>query len=283
MWNKENCCIFIISYQRANNVTTYNVLKNRNYTGKIYLVVSDDDEQLNLYKQNFPNQVVVFNKKEVAQEIDACDNFDGYVSDIYSRNIINKIAKELGIDYYLVLDDDYNNFSYRRIFGNTLKGVNTYRLDEIFDACFEYLIKTPSIDCFTLCQNGDLIGGANSLSSIGGKRKIMNSFFISANNPIKFLGRMNGDVNTYLYYGSRGKLFFTINDIALNQLSTQTVKGGMSGAYNNSGTYMKSFYSVIVAPSAVKIHTISHIDTRIHHKINWEHAVPKLIREEYKK
>jgi len=94
---------------------------------------------------------------------------------------------------------------------------------------------------------------------------------------------MNDDVNTYLTQGKIGKLFFQITNINLVQLQTQSNSGGNTEAYKAFGTYVKSFYSVMAAPDCCKIDLMGRTDKRIHHKINWNNAVPKILDEKFKK
>lgn len=250
-------CVFIPTYKRAHNVITYKMLRDGGYTGKIYLVIDDSDPEMDEYKKLYKDEVLVFSKEEM--------------------------AKEVGVKYYLVLDDDYSWFSYRRCFGKRLREFRCNHLNEIFVACFDFLEKCDLIDCFCFSQNGDYIGGADSFEAIGGKRKIMNSFFCKTDKPFPFKGRINEDVCTNLYYGQRGRLFFTINDVSVKQAETQTSDGGLTDIYLDLGTYIKSFYSVIVSPNCCKVSTMGNNDLRIHHKILWNKSCPKLIRERYKK
>lgn len=53
----------------------------------------------------------------------------------------------------------------------------------------------------------------------------------------------------------------------------------MIDLYDNVGTYVKSFYSVMCAPACVKISVIRDKDVRIHHKINWNNTAVKIVRE----
>jgi hypothetical protein len=53
----------------------------------------------------------------------------------------------------------------------------------------------------------------------------------------------------------------------------------MTEAYLDSGTYVKSFYTVMVAPSCTSIRIMGPIHKRLHHKINWRTAVPLIIPE----
>ena len=93
---------------------------------------------------------------------------------------------------------------------------------------------------------------------------------------------MNEDVNTYLELGKKGDIFFSIPEVALNQKQTQSNAGGMSDAYLESGTYVKSFYSVIINPSFAKATYLPRMN-RIHHKISWKNAIPKILDEHHKK
>jgi hypothetical protein len=69
----------------------------------------------------------------------------------------------------------------------------------------------------------------------------------------------------------------------LAQMQTQSNSGGNTEAYKTMGTYVKSFYSVMAAPSCCKVSMLITTHPRIHHKIDWNKAVPKIMHERYKK
>lgn len=94
---------------------------------------------------------------------------------------------------------------------------------------------------------------------------------------------MNEDVTTYTTLGSRGNLFFTICDICVLQLPTQSLAGGMTEAYLESGTYLKTFYSVMSMPGCIKVSMMYSKHRRVHHRIDWETCVPKILNPRYKK
>ncbi|MGT3185593.1 hypothetical protein ACVSXV_23155, partial [Yersinia enterocolitica] len=96
-------------------------------------------------------------------------------------------------------------------------------------------------------------------------------------------GRINEDVNTYTTLGRRGELFMTIGAVQLLQKRTQSNSGGMTELYLDSGTYVKSFYSVMFSPSCVKISLMGSTHKRIHHKVIWDNAAVKVISEIHKK
>ena len=51
-------------------------------------------------------------KKEAEKITDDANHNDSTGAVIYARNYAFHIAKQLGIEYFLVLDDDYNNIRF---------------------------------------------------------------------------------------------------------------------------------------------------------------------------
>jgi len=278
---KVKFCVFIISHGRANNVITYKTLRKCGYSGAIKIIIDDEDKQQREYRKNFSDSVIVFNKSNIAKTTDNGDNFRNYRSTTHARNACFGIAKQLEIESFLVLDDDYTAFRYKFNDLFQYKDSKCTNLDQIFLSMLKFLNNTNTLSiCFS--QTGDFIGGGEGKKIIL-KRKAMNSFFCLTDRPFKFISRLNEDVNTYLTLGNIGKLFFTTFQFCLQQKQTQTNAGGMSDAYISSGTYVKSFYSVMYLPSAVKIYQIGSSNKRIHHHINWGFAAPKIISEQCKK
>ena len=111
----------------------------------------------------------------------------------------------------------------------------------------------------------------------------MNTFICDVDRPFQFSGRINEDVNTYTALQRRGGLFLTIMSAQVTQKQTQSNSGGMTDLYLDSGTYVKSFYSVMYAPSCVKVSDMGDTHRRIHHAVNWNAAAPKIIRALHKK
>ena len=280
----DDFAVFILTYGRPDNVKTYKTLDRFGYTGKIYLICSTDDKKLNQYKTKYKDQVITFNKDDI--EFDTADNFNDKRVVVYARNACFKIAEDLGITYFLQMDDDYTDFSYR--FDNTLSYNNgrgyINKVDDVFKALLKFYKSIPA-KSIAMSQNGDWIGGNQSgwAKKLSLKRKCMNSFFCSTKRPFKFLGTINEDVNIYTRLGSIGDLFFTVPNVSLKQTDTQSNKGGMSDIYQDSGTYIKSFYSVLFSPSSVTVSVLNTENSRLHHRVAWNNTIPKILNEKYKK
>lgn len=277
-----NFCVFILTYNRAKNQITEKTLRKSGYTGEIFFICSSDDPGLEEMKKRYNNRVIVFDRKSI--KVDKMDNFDGDKFVLYARNACFGIAEKLGYRYFLELDDDYNNFEYRFIENEKLKTKNVNRFDDICEYMFEFLDSSGKIKSVAFFQGGDAFGGVQTyLRYFGGKRKVMNSFFCDTKKPFEFYGRINEDVTMYCLNGSRGDVYISIPFIQLHQIQTQKQSGGLTEQYLDSGTYVKSFYTVMACPSFVKCRDMGLSGVRIHHKINNKNAFPKIIREGYKK
>lgn len=284
---RKDFCAFILSHGRPDRVHTYKTLMKAGYTGKVFIVIDDEDEAADKYRKLYGDKVLQFCKADYAAKLDEGDNTGKRISTIYARAAMFDLAPLVGCKYFIQLDDDYTDFSIR--FNSHGDGcrIKIKHIDDVFAAFLHFLINTPAL---TICmgQTGELIGGTDQSGGNTRKlrRKAMNSFFCDVSRPWVMVGRMNEDVNTYIVEGRRGKLFFTSLQVLLSQIQTQANAGGMSELYLDFGTYVKSFYTVMYAPSCAKIGTLGDFRSphfRIHHKINWHHAVPKILREKYKK
>lgn len=285
---RDDFCAFILSHGRPDRVHTYKTLMRAGYTGKVFIVIDDEDKTADEYRKQYGDKVLQFCKREYAEKLDEGDNTGKRISTIYARAAMFDLAPRVGCKYFIQLDDDYNSGFYIR-FNSRNNYINPHQLHKTIDGVLSVMTDfLESSGALTVClsQGGDHIGGGSNLDSPRLKRKAMNSFICSIDRPWVMMGRMNEDVNTYVTDGRRGRLFFTVQQAQVNQLATQSNAGGMSDLYIDSGTYVKTFYSVMYAPSCVQVGILGDPRSphyRIHHKINWNVTAPKILREEWKK
>lgn len=287
--SNDEFSIFILTHGRADNVATVATLNRQGYTGRIILMVDDEDKQVDRYKEVYGDKVFIFPKKDAIAMTDSGDNFTKRNSVVYARNYNFVAAEKLGIKYFLQLDDDYTQFRYT--FDNyrnyITKNIEIKNLDVVIKSMLDFYIQSNA-KTITMSQGGDFIGGEGSKVAalhMDGKfsRKVMNSFFCSIDRPFKFMGRINEDVNLYTENGIRGSLFITVPRIRLEQKQTQAGSGGLTDIYLDLGTYVKSFYSVMYAPSCVSITEMGVSNRRLHHRIAWKNSSPMILNESYKK
>lgn len=282
-YSLDKFAVFILSNRRPNKVFTVSTLIRCGFTGKWYILIDDEDPTLPQYEDLYGSEhIIVFNKQSAIDNTDTMTSNNDRASVVFARNVCFDIAKNLHLEYFWELEDDYHRFEYRYEQNGRLMTDLITCLDDILICMIKFLTESEAYTV-AFSQGGDLIGGVGS--SVFKKkicRKAMNSFLCKVDRPFRFTGIMNDDVNTYITEGSRGKLFFTIAAVSLVQGVTQHNSGGLSELYTSYGTYAKSFLSVVCCPSSICVSDMGPKHSRIHHSIDWEAAVPKIISDKFK-
>lgn len=280
----ENFAAFILTRGRPDRQFTYDSIRKSGYTGRVVFVLDDDDPTIEEHREEFPDDTVVtYSKAEVAKRTDSYTNSGSLRALVFARNESFNIAKELGLETFVQLDDDYTDWHHRvDPEGRYLSACEVRDLDSVFDAMLDFLYDSNAL-AVALAQGGDLLAGNKAPMLRRMSRKAMNSWFCRTDRPFSFAGLLNDDVNTYTTLGKEGALFATVGQVHLNQVATQVAEGGMSDVYRDGGTYVKSFYTVMANPSFAKVALMGSTRPRLHHSISWEHAVPKIVAEKYKR
>jgi len=281
--NEQNFAMFILTHGRPHDVVTIQALEKSNYTGKTFIIIDNEDKYGDEYRKVFGKEMVIeFDKEAIGKTFDIADTRTDRRATVYARNASFNIAKDLGLAYHMQLDDDYQSFWYRYVENNILKAVPVKQLDKVVDAMIKFLEDTNATTV-AMSQGGDFLGGVEGFLCRPLIRKAMNSWLFRTERPLTFVGRMNDDVNTYVMNGIRGELIFTVNNPMLVPTETQAVAGGMTEMYVENGTYMKSMYTVMMAPSCVGVRYMGTAHPRLHHSVRWNNAVPKIINERHRK
>lgn len=269
-------------------MVTYSLLERFGNKYPLFILIDSDDPTAGEYLRKFPGIVILIDKFEAATKLDDFDNF-GKHAVLHARNACFDVAEKLGYEYFLQLDDDYTGFGFRypepiprgTKYGDAkwLWAQTKLTFNETIAATLNLFVGTGA-SSIAYSQGGDWLSAKGPVFSM---RKLMNSFFLSTKRRFKFVGRANEDVNTYVWLGSRGYLFLTLPHFQICQKTTQKNKGGTTDVYLSEGTYVKSFYSILCAPSCVSIRIMGSSNRRLHHKINWDHAVPMILDDSYVK
>lgn len=282
---RDDFVAFILTHGRAENLITYKTARKCGYTGRIVLVLDDEDEQLSKYFAIYGKEnCYVFNKQKYIETSDSITKGD-HRCILYARNACFDIAKEMGYTYFIELDDDYTEFSFTFTNTGLVRQRGIKDLNFVWRRMLEYFISCPQFACISMAQRGDFVGGSgnNTLAQIGSKRKAMNTLICSTERRFEFKGRYNDDVNTYTRLSQQGRIFLMLVQVAINQKESQSLEGGMTDVYKEDGTYPKSFSSVVVCPSGVKLAMMGNKNRRLHHNVSWKNVAPKIINEKYKK
>lgn len=280
---RDDFAALILTHGRPDNVWTLKALKRAGYTGRWYLVVDDEDATREQYIARYgADRVLTFSKAEVAATMDLADAGGSDACVVFARNACDGLAASVGVTRYIQLDDDYRYFARRFVLGSAFSQAYIYRLDDVLNALMDFQDASGALTV-CLAQTGDFMGGAtDKFYRSRLSRKAMNTFICRTGRPINFPGRINEDVNAYVLRGGRGELMFTVTDLLIYQTPTQQASGGMSETYG-AGTYRKSMYSVMMRPDAVKVAEMGSAHRRLHHRIAWNNAVPKIVSSRYQR
>jgi len=279
----------IMSHGRPDRVLTYDSLRKQGYEGPLCILIDNEDKQAAGYHERFGDMVQVFDKAELAAKTDVCDNFPHRKAIVYARNACYNVAKKLGYRWFIQLDDDYTRFGY--VFNHMWQYEGQKKickdgsLQSLFESCFKFL-EASKVASIAWAQGGDFIGGGKQAGIwpvIKAKRKCMNSWFCDTEKPLRFAGHMNEDCSCYVQGGVQGGVFLQIQFLRIWQIATQAAKGGMSDTYAENGTYLKSFYTVMQAPSCTKVHEMNTEHARLHHFITYNNCAPKILPESCRK
>lgn len=129
----KDFAVFILSHGRADTISTYRALRDGGYTGRTYVVIDNEDDQEDLYRQKFGDDIIQFDKRDYLEKTDLGDLDTDRRIGVFARNFIQDEAKRLGYKFHLQLDDDVHGFGYRFVQDGRLRCVKCNHLDEVLD------------------------------------------------------------------------------------------------------------------------------------------------------
>lgn len=274
---RDDFAMFILSHGRAGNVVTLDTLYRCGYSGKIFIVVDDEDEQQERYIVEYgAENVIVFCKQKYADKLDTVSVSGERKTPLFVRNAICDLAKEMGFEYFGMWDDDIDNLLYRYNDSGILKKNNIINLDSIFSAMIDFM-KNTGTDCMAFTNAGGLIGGLKGRFSDGLRRQGANTYIIRTGSNCPFVGVYNEDLQFSLLKAAAGQLVFELTSICFYAPERGTNKGGLSETYHENNWYYINFHSVVCIPWAAKINK----DAKL--TIGWKNAIPCIISERWKK
>ena len=268
--------VMICSHGRAETMTTYDLLRERGYTGKIYVIVDDLDTQIGEYFQRFGKQVIIFNKEEYYEKTDTMDNFHALGTPVYARNFCFDFAAEKKLDYFCMMDDDITDFQIRYEKDGQLKGKKAFHMDELLGSMVEYMDEAD-ITQIGWAFPGGLIGGLNGRFKTGLGITACCAVILKTNSGVRYVGTFNEDVNIAFKYWKEGHKFFEVYMLNVVSPERGTNDGGLADLYRKESFYRACFYSIILEPCSCKLRS----DAKM--TLSRGTVAPKIISERYKK
>ena len=279
---RYNFAVFIITHGRPNNQKTLNLLNEMGYTGPVYLVIDDEDETGEEYREKYPNQVICFNKESYVANTDTGLHIPFKKFAVFARNAVEDIAREMGFAYFMVLDDDIINLRIRYDVDGSLKSRKlTGIIDEVFIACIKFM-NNSGLHCTSFGFCNVYRSGVSCLYEENPRSRLCAEAFIR-DTKIRVNWRLNmvEDLITSLDYIRAGMPWLQLVPIQVEIcMSEGAVEGGNSEAYNNFGLFRLNFMPTIAYPDCNKV-TFHH--NKWHTTLASKYSVPKIISASFKK
>lgn len=284
MKTKPKFAVIILTNKRPKKQITLKALERSGYTGKVYLLCDTEDPTLKEYKELYGDKVITFNKRKMLGKFDLMTNDVRFNAVVYARNAVYGVAKRLGLDYIVVMDDDYSTFSTVIDKNGLYRPARVTDMNRLIRIHLRFL-RDANLDTLAFAQGGDFVGGIDggiNRTDLRPLRKAMNVFFLRVDRPVEFNGIINEDSVMGVQLAATGGLALTNCLVRLDQTTTQQAEGGLTDIYKDVGTYQKSFYTLLASPSSTKIMYQRGVG-RVHHFINGECAYPRIVSADLKK
>lgn len=276
--------LFIPSYHRPNNCKTVSYFLKLGYDPKkIHVFLDSEADDILEYEKNLIPlgvNIHVFDMEEARRRYDYVHRASPSLRSAgQARNMFMDFAKENGIDFYVVQDDDTQNFQLR-VFTMYAR---TAILDDVvryFD-WMEKFMRKHHIGLFGLSQTGDMYS-SNTVDKRIFRKKVMNTTFVLL--PYVYRGERGvQDDDTSLFTGVMNEGYFTgslRSGLVLLQTLSATSKGGLTDLYNECKLYNKAMVTPIQFPSAIHAEKQPLNGGRIHHKISSRYLFPCIMKGE---
>lgn len=272
--------ILVPSYHRADNLATVSYYLKAGYPGELLHVFidseADDRAEYEEACRKYGVNMHVFDMEEARERYDYVHRASvSRRSAGQARNMFYDWARENGVTFYVVQDDDTRSYHYkpfnvhrRMATGDDVRGM--------FVRVREFM-ESRRIGLFGLSQTGDMF-------KIPDKRlirwKVMNTTFIDTrfmyrgergvqdNDTSQFVGVYNQG----LFTGSLGSV------LVLQQTPSAVSKGGLTDLYHECKLLNKALVTVIQYPSAIIAERQVMNGGRLHHRIESRYLIPKLMK-----
>lgn len=273
--------VFIISHNRADRVETWNTLREARYSGKLYVMIDNEDKSKVKYVNRFGIDTIVFDKSVAVEDVDTLETSDSKSSPVFARNVVETTALELGLDAYIIMDDDIKNLRYRWVEDNKVRSLSiTQNLDKVFDLYLDFMVKSD-MSATSFANVMLYIGGVNGIDSrISNNREMYQIHMRNMKYPVEWKSLVNNDTITELLCARQGYFLWSLPFVIQDSPKMNTLPGGMKKVYDSISDFKRAFFATVALPS---------VCTPVVVKNKWvigrnkKAAYPKVISSRYKK
>ena len=271
-----NTAVFICTHGRPDKQYTYHALREAGYTGNIIFIVDNEDFTADGLCSRYVNKdnmcdIHVFDKQYFFEHSDRGTNENQRKCILYAKCCCEDRAKYLGLDAFIIADDDITGFRYRYDDEGKLKSkVINKDMDIIIQSYYELMLESG----ISMSSFGDVrayIGGTVKIGRIPYNFVFRNTYY-----AVEWKASMYEDTVTPL-----GVKSFTLQlpfiQLIMKEVDAQEA-GGMSDTYKNMPVYKRAFAAKIFYPTCISI-----ANNKVGFKLIKDNAFAKLVSSSCKK
>lgn len=273
--------IFIPSYHRSDNCKTVYYLHKLGYDmGLVHVVIDDaagDEAEYRAMCAKYGTELHIVDYEDAMRRFDFVHRKNPSRRTVgMFRNYFFQIAKSLGIDFYVVIDDDTNGYHLK--YPQTRQRKATLEQFTWWFCEVRAFMRRHRIGAFGLSQSGDILTGCHPESWF--LHKVMNTTFYDT----RFVwmperGVLDIDTSAFCSYHNAGLFTGSLGyGLMLNQTASAVAKGGLTDFYRESKLLNKALECPIQFPSAVHADKQPLNGGRIHHKIAYRYLAPRVLK-----
>ncbi len=144
---KNKFAYFIASYGKADCIPTLDMLVKHNHKYPVYIVIGEDDPQLNIYKSIYKDNLLIFDKGKYIPYVDDLGMYaQTHKVCTYSRLAVHDFASQLGYRYVGYLFDDIYNVQLRyKNSKGQISSTKDFDIDKMIDLYINLLNSSENI------------------------------------------------------------------------------------------------------------------------------------------
>lgn len=274
----DNFAIFITTHGRP-QCLTYHTLRSANYTGQLFCVVDTTDKKIGEYQANFGDKnVLVFDKMNYINKVDRITNDVVLNTVLYARLACFEFARQMGIDYFIIADDDITLFKHRVILDDKLKSVPVTNFDAVLDVLLDYFTKT-NVSTLGIADAGIYFGGKEGVYKNRVRHMFSVCYMCKTADEIEFKAICFEDMYASIANNRDGKVCFEVLDLCQvsEPMGLGTTEGGTTDFYRQYDGYKRNFYDIIAFPDCL------YLDDKCIMRRREINMVPKIVSSRYRK
>lgn len=272
----------ICTHGRPDKQYTLETLRKSGYTGKVLLIVDDEDDTVDSLMKRYEDDntsVCVFCKQAYIENVDYGPKLFRKVI-LYGKCASERLASALKLDTFVISDDDTKQFRYRFIEDGKLRALPiTKNFDEVADTFIDYLVNAD-LTALSFGFTSSYLKGTSVFDPVTtcNNRVAYNFVFRNSKHKVDWRGSYGEDLITACTSSIVGNVWMNMPVIHNDMVVQGKSDGGMTELYKSQDSLELVQCETMYCPTSMKA---QYYKTRWYGAVQRENTFPKIISSRY--